>query len=205
VKLAAAAAGDARAWQHDRRIVYDYLHSGQRNLALHAMLRKAIDLAAAGGRLAPDFLDFTDDEALAHLGALPEVGVATLVAGVLDDTEYRRIWDASLGPEQNALMTLLSSRDERLRLEARLASEAGFAEHEVIVEPIVSSAERALPPILGRDEQDYTEVATSAAPATRLNVFAAPGAPSDYRHRLQIAASRAFARFGVRSDAEIGA
>jgi hypothetical protein len=39
----------------------------------------------------------------------------------------------------------------------------------------------------------------------RLNVFAAPGAPSDYLHRLQIAASRAFARFGVRSDTEIGA
>ena len=86
--------------------------------------------------------------------ALPEVGLATLITGVIGDMEYRRIWDAGLGPEQSTLMTLLSSRDERLRLEARLASEAGFAEHEVIVEPIISSAERALPPLIGANGQD---------------------------------------------------
>jgi uncharacterized protein len=205
VKLAPSVASDARAWQHDRRSVYDYLHSGRRNLALHAMLRKAIDLAAANGRLASDFLDYTDDAALAHLGALPEVGAATLITGVLDDMEYRRIWVASLGPEQGALMTLLSSRDERLRLESRLASEAGFAEHEVIVEPIVSSAERALPPFIDVDGQDGASISATTRPAMRLNVFASPGAPSDYLHRLQVAASRAFARFGVRSNAEIGA
>ncbi|HEX3272547.1 MAG TPA: HD domain-containing protein [Ktedonobacterales bacterium] len=205
VKLAASVADDARAWQHDRRIVYDYLHSGQRNLALHAMLRKAIDLAAASGDLAPNFLDYTDDEAQAHLGALPEVGVATLIAGVVGDMEYRRTWDAALGSEQNALMTLLSSREERLRLEARLAFEAGFAEHEVIVEPIVSSAERALPPSIGANGQDSASISSTTRPAMRLNVFASPGAPNDYLHRLQIAASRAFARFGARSDAEIGA
>ena len=205
MKLAASVADGARAWQHDRRIVYDYLHSGQRNLALHAMLRKAIDLAAASGRLASDFLDYTDDEALAHLSALPEVGLATLITGVIGDMEYRRIWDAGLGPEQSTLMTLLSSRDERLRLEARLASEAGFAEHEVIVEPIISSAERALPPFIGANGQGEASISPTMQPAMRLNVFAAPGAPNDYLHRLQIAASRAFARFGVRSDAEIGA
>jgi HD superfamily phosphohydrolase len=205
VKLAASVAGDARAWQHDRRTVYDYLHSGQRNLALHAMLRKAIDLAVTSGRLAPDFLDYADDEALAHLGALPEVGVATLIAGVLDDMEYRRIWDANLGPEQDTLMALLATREKRLRLETRLASEAGFAEHEVIVEPIVSSAERALPPFIGANGQGEASISPTMQPAMRLNVFAAPGAPTDYLHRLQIAASRTFARFGVRSDAEIGA
>jgi HD superfamily phosphohydrolase len=205
VRLTPAVESEARAWQHDRRIVYDYLHNGQRNLALHAMLRKAIDLAAAGGRLAPDFLDYTDDEALAQLGALPEVGVSTLIAGVLDDMEYRRIWEANLGPEQDALAALLVMRHERLRLEARLASEAGFAEHEVIVEPIVSSAERALPLVVGTDGQDHTAAATAIDPMTRLNVFAAPGAPTDYLHRLRIASSRAFARFGVRTDTEIGA
>jgi hypothetical protein len=119
--------------------------------------------------------------------------------------EYRRVWVARLGQGRDALMALLSTRDERLRLEARLASEAGFAEYEVIVEPVVSSAERALPPVVGADKQDHAEAATSAASATRLNVFAAPGAPNDYLHRLQIAASGAFARFGVRSDAAIGA
>jgi HD superfamily phosphohydrolase len=205
VKLAASVAEDARAWQHDRRIVYDYLHSGQRNLALHAMLRKAIDLAAGGGRLAPDFLAYTDGEALAHLGALPEVGLATLITGVIGDMEYRRVWDAALGSEQNALMPLLSSREERLRLEAQLASEAGFADHEVIVEPIVSSAERALPPFIGANGRAEMSAPQPKRPVTRLNVFAAPGAPNDYLHRLQIAASRAFARFGVRSDGEIGA
>jgi hypothetical protein len=205
VKLAGSVADDARAWQHDRRIVYDYLHSGQRNLALHAMLRKAIDLATASGRLAPDFLDYMDDEALAHLGALPDVGSATLIAGVIGDMEYRRIWDANLRLEQDALMALLATREERLRLEARLASEAGFAEHEVIVEPIVSSAERALPPFIGANGSEEMSVPQPKRPVTRLNVFVAPGAPNDYLHRLQIAASRAFARFGVRSDAEIGA
>ena len=205
VMLAPAVENEARAWQHDRRIVYDYLHSGQRNLALHAMLRKAIDLAVADGSLALDFLDYADDEALARLGALPQVGIGTLIAGVIGDMEYRRIWDANLGPEQSALMALLSSRDERLRLEARLAAEAGFAEHEVIVEPIVSSAERALPPVIGVSGRGVASAPHSASPAMRLNVFAAPGAPSDYLHRLQIAASRAFARFGMRSDTEMGA
>ena len=119
--------------------------------------------------------------------------------------EYRRVWDANLGPEQHALMALLSSRDEtRCVLETRIASEAGFAEHEVIVEPIISSAERALPPLLGANGQDEASMSPAIQPAMRLNVFAAPGAPDDYLRRLQIAASRAFARFGVRSDAEIG-
>jgi hypothetical protein len=202
VELAPAVEKEARAWQHDRRIVYAYLHSGQRNLALHAMLRKAIDLAAASGDLASGFLDYTDGEALAHLGALPLAGVATLIAGVLDDIAYRRLWVASLGPEQDALTPLLAVREERLRLEARLASEAGFTEHEVIVEPTISSAERALPPISGANGQKKGSASHPARPVTRLNVFAAPGAPTDYLHRLQIAASRLFARFGLRSDAE---
>jgi uncharacterized protein len=205
VGLAPAVWNEARAWRDDRRVVYDYLHSGQRNLALHAMLRKAIDLAAASGELAAEFLDYTDDEALAHLGALSLVGVATLIAGVLDDKEYRRVWEANLEPGYEALMAALSTRDERLRLEARLAAEAGFAEHEVIVEPVVSSAERALPPIIGANGQGVGSASPSTSPAMRLNVFAPPGAPSDYLHRLQTAASRLFAQFGVRSDMEIGA
>jgi HD superfamily phosphohydrolase len=205
VKLAVSVAEDARAWQHDRRTVYEYLHSGQRNLALHAMLRKAIDLAAVSDGLAPNFLDCTDDEALADLGGLPQPDGATLIAAVIGDMEYRRIWDANLGPEQDTLMALLATREARLNLEARLASEAGFAEHEVIVEPIVSSAERALPPLIGANGMEHMSASQPTTPVTRLNVFAAPGAPNDYLHRLQIAASRAFAQFGVRSDAEIGA
>jgi HD superfamily phosphohydrolase len=204
VKLAVSVAEDARAWQRDRRTVYDYLHNGQRNLTLHAMLRKAIDLAAANGGLASNFLDYTDDEALADLARLPQIGVATLIAGVLGDMDYRRIWEAALGPEQDTLVALLATRETRLNLEARLASEAGFAEHEVIVEPIVSSAERALPTLIGANGQDGASISSTTRPAMRLNVFAAPGAPNDYLHRLQIAASRAFARFGMRSDAEIG-
>jgi HD superfamily phosphohydrolase len=203
VELAPAVEKEARAWQRDRRTVYDYLHGGQRNLALHAMLRKAIDLAAASGDLASRFLDYTDGEALAHLGALPLAGVATLIAGVLDDKEYRRVWVASLGAKQDALTPLLAVRGERLRLETRLASEAGFTEHEVIVEPITSSAERALPPIAGANRQKEGGASRPASPLMLLNVFAAPGAPTDYLHRLQIAASRLFAPFGLRSDAEI--
>ncbi|HEV8190361.1 MAG TPA: HD domain-containing protein, partial [Ktedonobacterales bacterium] len=37
---------DALAWREDRARVYNYLHAGHRNLALHAMLRKSIDLIA---------------------------------------------------------------------------------------------------------------------------------------------------------------
>jgi hypothetical protein len=200
--LAPQSEEQARAWQHDRRIVYDYLHSGERNLALHAMLRKAIDLAATNGSLAPDFLDYTDDQALERLGALPELGAATLIAGVAGDMEYRRIWAAKLAAEQRALMALLSSRAERLALEARLASEAGFAAHEVIVEPVSSSAERALPPIIGTSKQS-TAMTQPAPPAMRLHVFAAPGAPDDYLRRLHSAASRAFSHFDLRADVEM--
>jgi uncharacterized protein len=197
VGLNHGAAGAAHAWQHDRRIVYDFLHSGHHNLALHAMLRKAIDLDTERHTLASDFLDLTDGDALTHLSASPQLGVATLIAGVVGDTEYRAIWDANLGPEHDALRALLSSRLERLRMEARLASEAGFAEHEVIVEPIVSSAERALPPIAGLTGRDESAAAHMAWPATSLKVFVAPGAPNDYVHRLRMAASRQFAAFGV--------
>jgi len=200
VTLASAATENARAWQRDRRIVYDYLHNGQRNLALHAMLRKAVDLAAAEGALAPDFLDFTDAEALAHLGALPQIGIATLIAGVLGEALYRRVWEVDLEPARKDLLARLSSRAERLQLEARLAAEAGFADHEVIIEPIVSSAERALPPIIGARQGNLAE--PLPPPATRLNVFAAPGAPSDYLHRLQMAASRSFSAHGVRPGPE---
>jgi HD superfamily phosphohydrolase len=204
VLLSAAAADDARAWQHDRRIVYDYLRRGEHNLALRAMLRKAIDLAATDGSLAPDFLDYTDDGALAHLAASPLPGVDALLAGVASGMEYRRVWEANLGPEHNTLMALLAGRDERLGLEALIASESGFAAHEVIVESIVSSTERALPPLLGASEQDNARASRTRKRSMRLNVFAAPGAPDDYLRRLQIAAGRAFARFGVRPGAEIG-
>jgi hypothetical protein len=205
VTLAASVAEDARAWQRDRRTVYDYLHSGQRNLALHAMLRKAIDLAAVGNGLAPNFLDSTDDEALTSLGRLPHLGVATLIAGVVGNMAYRRIWDAALGPEHDTLVTLLAKRESRLALEARLASEAGLADHEVIIESIISSAERALPALIGATGREGMSAPQPMRPATRLHVFAAPGAPNDYLHRLQLAASRAFARFGARSDTAIGA
>jgi HD superfamily phosphohydrolase len=204
VRLAPWAERDARAWQHDRRIVYDYLHDGQRNLALHAMLRKAIDLAAASGILALEFLDYTDAEALARLGALSLPSVAMLIACVQEDKEFRRIWSAGVGPAQNELMALLSSRADRLRLEAGLAAEAGFAEHEVIVEPIVSSAERALPPMLGEAGQDGAGADRSRRPATQVNVFAAPGAPDDYLHRLISAARRTIGHFGARSDPDVG-
>jgi HD superfamily phosphohydrolase len=101
VRLTPAVENEARRWQDDRRIVYDYLHSGQRNLALHAMLRKAIDLAAAGGRLAPDFLDYADDEALAqHVVSEPMVTtirevIQPAMVGAPDFTHYTLV-DAKL-------------------------------------------------------------------------------------------------------------
>jgi hypothetical protein len=52
--------------------------------------------------------------------------------------------------------------------------------------------------------RDAANTFRATQPDMRLNVFAAPGAPDDYLHRLHIAATRAFARFGARPDAEIG-
>ena len=68
--LEAAAELQARAWQSDRARVYGFLHGSagdHQNLVLHAMLRKAVDLAYSTHILPPDFFDLTDTEAFSAL------------------------------------------------------------------------------------------------------------------------------------------
>jgi len=75
---AADGAGLAQAWLDDRRRVYGYLCAGERNLALHGMLRKAVDLAAEAGMITPAFFDATDADALRLLREGVSLGAATL-------------------------------------------------------------------------------------------------------------------------------
>jgi HD superfamily phosphohydrolase len=206
VYLAAEARGQAQAWQADRQTVYTYLHAGHRNLALHAMLRKAVDLAALADLLPPAFFDLTDAQAIAHMRAVPDIGIVTLIEAAAENRLYQCVWEAEApaadaGTSGEGDMTGVAGVGGwrgRLRLEARLAAEAGLAEHEVIVESIVSSARRGLPPLAppGRPGQLVWLPDPPPAPRT-LHVFAAPGAPRDYLYRLRLAVERHFGALGI--------
>jgi HD superfamily phosphohydrolase len=197
VYLAAEAREQAEAWQADRETVYAYLHAGHRNLAMHAMLRKAVDLAAQAELLPPTFFALTDEQAIALLRSARDLGVVTLIEATAEDRLYQRVWEADAPASADGLAELTGWRD-RLALEARLAGEAGLAEHEVIVESVVSSAWRGLPPLapLGRPERLVWLPDPPPAPRT-LRVFTAPGSPRDYVYRLRLAVERHFAAMGI--------
>lgn len=206
--LAAEAREAAEAWQEDRLAVYAFLHDGHQNVATHAMLRKAIDLAALTNLLPlASFFDLTDGEAHDLLCAAPDAGVVTLARAASEGRLYQCIWEARTPARHEGLRAALARWRDRLALEARLAGEAGLAEHEVVVEGVVSSGRRALPPIarLGRPNQLTWPPEPLPTPQT-LHVFAAPGAPRDYIHRLRRAAERIFGAMGIaaRQDDAIG-
>ena len=193
VYLQSAAEPEALAWQRDRATVYAYLHTGHHNLAAHAMLRKAIDLATATNILPPDFLDCTDAQALAILSHALDRGLIALVQRVRAGKEHvhRCVWEAEVSPESPAIPATLARWRERLALEARLAGEAALAPHEVIVETIVSNASRALPPIAaGSSPTALTRHPTPPAAPRMLHLFVACDAGRDYVRRLRMAAER---------------
>jgi hypothetical protein len=166
------------------------------------MLRKATDLAAAHGALPLGFLALTDDQAFSALLRSGVAGVTVLGEAVANDWLYQCVWEADVPSASGRMGGSRGMLDgdwrERLALEARLAAEAGFAEHEVILEPIVSSAERRLPPVAPDGRPEYLIYPPDPAlPTQVIHVFAAPGAPRDYIHRLRTAVSRYFGSLGI--------
>ena len=198
VYLDAAAATEAENWRHDRARVYTYLHDGHRNLAAHAMLRKAIDLAAAADALPPDFFALDDDQALRLLARVSERGAADLAGRVSADRLYSCAWEAEVPAGEATVPALLRRWRERLALEARLAGEAGLMPREVVVEALVSSAQRMLPPFATPSRFDALRWA--AMPSRQpllIHIFVAPEAQSDYVRRLCMAAERHFGPLGA--------
>lgn len=203
VSLQLAAEHEGIAWQSDRARVYRFLHEGDyghRNLAAHAMLRKAVDLAAATHILPPDFFDLTDAGALALLGSALDRGLLALVRRVQSDaTQWHRcIWEAEAPADERALPALLAHAEGRLATEAQLAAEAGLAPHEVICDALVSNALRALPPLATANRSGpLIAQPEPPTPPRVLHLFMAAGYGNDYARRLQRAAERRFAPLGV--------
>ena len=120
VYLMASARDEALAWRDDRAKVYNYLHEGHRNLALHAMLRKSVDLAAEADQLPPDFFDLTDGQALAVLRSALGTPAALIADRAAAVSCYACVWEA-LVPTANAAEIPFRLVRERLELERRLA------------------------------------------------------------------------------------
>lgn len=205
VYLSAETEPAARAWQRDRARVYTYLHAGHRNLALHAMLRKAVDLGAASGILPNDFFDLTDRQALRLLGGALDRGLAGLVRNAQAGAAYACVWEAALedASASEAMRMMLSGWRERLELEAHLAGEAALPGAAVVVDLLASSATRALPPVgaPGEAKSDAPDVADASPAPTMLRIFAPGDAGRDYLRRLYVAAERAFGPLGAVSIA----
>lgn len=202
VSVQASAEPEARAWQMDRAHVYRFLHEGHRNLAAHAMLRKAVDLAAATNILPPTFFDMTDGQALRLLEQALDRGLVALVQRVQSDARmlHRCVWEGETSARSQAVPAILAGWRERLTLEARLAAEAGLAPHEVILDTIVSKAERRLPPFAPA-QRSNGQAGASTPPAPQaprvLHLFVAAGTAPDYTRRLHMAAERYFIPLGV--------
>jgi hypothetical protein len=196
---------EALAWQADRATVYGFLHGddgtevggpgGHDNLAVHAMLRKAVDLAYVTHILPPDFFDRTDMEALSILEAGLDRGLLALVQRIQSghDRWHHCIWEAVSRPDDHALPAVLATAGGRLKLEADLAAEAGLSPHEVILDALISSAGRALPPFTPLPPG--TPAASSPAlpplaPPRVAHLFIAAGYGGDYVRRLRLAAER---------------
>jgi hypothetical protein len=197
--LLTQAQDDALAWQAARARLYGYLHSDHANLAPHAMLRKAIDLARADHALPANFLDLTDAQALVCLTESAQRGTVALAQRVQAGNEQRHIciWEAEV-PTAAAARTTLSEWRARLALEAQLASEAGLAAHDVILEVLTSHAGRALPPLAATSRPLALAWLPAPVPAPRLlHLFVGQDTPRDYRRRLRGAAERRLGALGV--------
>lgn len=200
VYLVEQAAAEARGWQADRTTVYRFLHEGHRNLAAHAMLRKAVDLAAATDVLPADFFDLTDAGALRVLARALDRGLVELVRRVRagDGWLHRCAWEAEIAPGARAIPAIVARWRERLALEGALAAEAGLAPRDVIVEVLVSGAARALPPFAPTERPDALSRPPEPAPAPQvLHLFLPADAGRDYARRLRQAAVRLLAPLGA--------
>ena len=209
VYIAEQAKEEACGWLADRATVYRFLHEGHRNLAAHAMLRKAVDLAAATNVLPAGFFDLADRAALRALERALDRGAVELVRRVRagEGWLHRCAWEAEIAPGARAIPTTVARWRERLALEAALAAEAGLAPRDVIVEVLVSGAARALPPFAPERRLDALIWSPEPEPSPQvLHLFLPAGAGRDYARRLQQAAERILAPLGAvsRCDADRG-
>ena len=209
VYLTAEAEPAARAWQRDRARVYAYLHAGHRNLALHAMLRKAVDLGAATGILPDDFFDLRDRQTLRLLGGALDRGLAGLVYDAQEGAAYACVWEAVVqGAGANRhIAALVAGWRERLALESHLAAEAALPGAAVILDLLTSSASRALPPLGAPSDErgvapDAREADDEPPAPTMLRLFAPASTGRDYLRRLCLVAERSFVPLGVVPFAE---
>lgn len=187
----------ARAWLADRATIYTWMHEGHRNLASHAMLRKAVDLAAQADTLPESFFDMTDSEALRFLSRRGRSGQSFLVEQVLHDHLYHCIWEAEVPRESATIADLFTRWRDRLSLEETLAAEAGLAPYEVVADALSSSAYRALPPLLTTNGVTPMQGSPSEAPPCIFHLFVTPSAGRDYQRRLRMAAERHLGAMGA--------
>ncbi len=204
VALSPDATAQAQAWLADRRRVYRYLDQGERNRAIHGMLRKAVDLAAQAGLIAASFFDATDAQALRLLRSGSSSGAAALADAVLRDALYTVAWEASAPEQADRLAAAFAHGADRLAIEQRVATEAGLLPHEVVLSYTVAQGERALPPTLlverGRAEPAPSgPVAPSlaSAPARGVTLLVTRAAGRDYVRRARMAAERALGAMGA--------
>jgi HD superfamily phosphohydrolase len=206
VYLVADAQGEAEAWQADRAAMYSFLHEGHQNIAVHAMLRKALDLATSANLLPDSFFDLSDESAYQLLASSRSAGASALAQAARSGPVYQCVWEAEASPRHERLRELVSHRREHLALEERLAAEAGLAAHGVIVEAVVSAAHRALPPLAPRGHPEHLVWLPEPMPAPqRLHVLVASKAGRDYRRRLRLAAERYFGPLGISERRELPA
>lgn len=198
VALQSEAAGEADSWLADRAAVYAFLHEGHRNLAAHAMLRKAVDLAAQAELLPLSFFDMPDSAALAFLSRRGRSGQALLVGHVVGDELYTCIWEAEIPRQRQEAIALFGHWQDRLALEDTLAAEAGLAPYEVVADALASSAYRELPPLLTTNGVEMErQDAPREEPPTIFHLFVIPSAGRDYQRRLRMAAERHLGALGA--------
>jgi HD superfamily phosphohydrolase len=199
VVLLADGAEGAQAWLSDRTSVYSLLRQGHRNLSMHAMLRKAVDLAAQADGLPVGFFDMTDSAALTYLGRRERSGQGLLVEQVMRDSLFACVWEAEVPRDGSAIMHRVGSRRDRNALEETLAAEAGLAPYEVVVDAVtMSTHQRALPQLLAANGNETGAQALPMEEApTIFHLFVAPGAGRDYQRRLRMAAERRLGALGA--------
>jgi HD superfamily phosphohydrolase len=195
--LLATGEADGVVWQAARARMYGYLHGQHANLAPHAMLRKAVEIAWLSHELPESFLDLTDTQALALLSSCADRGAATLAQRVDAGSARYHIclWEAPASAARLPGSALVDWRP-RLELERSLAAEAGLAPHEVILELLTSRARRALPPLAGSTPATMRPPAAAPEPPV-IHLFVSAEAPRDYRHRLRTATERHLRELGV--------
>lgn len=197
VYLLPGALDEARAWQRDRATLYAFLQEGHTDVALHAMLRKTIDLAAQAHLMHDSFFDLTDAGAFRLLTSAREPQVARLARRVASRVCYECVWEAEVPDAASPLAEAFQSWRGRLTLEARLASEAGLAPEDLVLDLVTSAARRELPPLLS-PQQTPSEPEPPSPPQRIAHLLVAPGTARDYLLRLGMAATRLLGPMGAR-------